>query len=157
MDTTSLTIHLATDHAGLLHKDAVKTWLTHEGFVVVDHGAYELNPTDDFTDTVALAARAVSEHPLVSRGIVFGGSGQGEAMIANRFPRVRATVFYGGDTSIITLSREHNDANILSIGARFVDIDTTKQIIWDWLHAEALTDEKYARRNAEIDSLTRDV
>lgn len=157
MATQQVTIHLATDHAGLSHKDAVKTWLEQEGLVVIDHGAFVLDPLDDFTDTVVLAARAVSAEPEHSRGIIFGASGQGEAMIANRLPKVRATVFYGGDTSIITLSREHNDANVLSIGARFVDIDTTKKIIWDWLHANPILEEKYQRRNEKIDELTRDV
>lgn len=148
------TIHLATDHAGLHHKDAVKVWLEGEGFTIVDHGSFVLDPLDDFTDTVAHASREVSKAPQTCRGIIFGGSGQGEAMVANRFKGVRATVFYGGDNSIITLSREHNDANVLSIGARFVTVDESKEVIWTWLHTEFSAEEKYQRRNDEIDSLT---
>lgn len=145
------TIHLATDHAGLEHKNEVKAWLESEGFIVTDHGAYEFVATDDFPDFIQLAARAVSESNNTELGIIFGGSGQGEAMAANRFKGVRATVYYGGDESIIKLSRQHNNANILSIGARFVDVDSAKKVIWDWLHAEVLQDEKYARRNDKLD------
>ena len=74
-------------------------------------------------------------------------------MMANRFRGVRATVFYGGTEEIITLSREHNDANVLSIGARFVDEHLAKKVIWDWLHAAPATDKKYARRNKKLDTL----
>ncbi len=150
-------IHLATDHAGFSYKEAVLTWLRNEGFVVHDHGAYEYDELDDFPDFIALAAEAVSQDPEGSRGIVFGGSGQGEAMLANRFPNVRAVAYYGGIDSIPTLSRQHNDANVLSIGARFVDIDLTKQVIWEWLHTESFTDEKYMRRNEKIEAITTEL
>lgn len=149
------TIHLATDHAGLAHKEAVEEWLTFEGFEVFDHGAHEFDALDDFTDMILPAAKAVSEDPQESMGIIFGGSGQGEAMIANRLEHVRATVYYGGNDEIITLSRRHNNANILSIGARFVDIDEAKAVIWTWLHTKFEGQEKYQRRNGEIDSLTK--
>jgi ribose 5-phosphate isomerase B len=88
---------------------------------------------------------------------VFGGSGQGEAMMANSYPRVRATVYYGGDENIPVLSRQHNDANVLSIGARFVDIDTSKRVIWEWLHTPAFTEEKYQRRNRKMTKLTEEI
>jgi ribose 5-phosphate isomerase B len=148
-------IHLAADHAGFAHKTAVREWLTREGFTIVDHGACTYNPDDDFPDFIALAAAAVRRAPEQTRGIIFGGSGQGEAMIANRFPAVRATVYYGGPDEIITLSREHNDANVLSIGARFVGIDESKRVIWQWLHAPTGQDQKYHRRNQKIESITR--
>lgn len=150
-------IHLATDHAGFSHKEAVLAWLRDEGFTVHDHGAYERDELDDFPDFIALAAAAISQDPEESRGIIFGGSGQGEAMLANRFPKVRAVVYYGGVDSIPTLSRQHNDANVLSIGARFVDIDLAKQVIWEWLHTESFTDEKYLRRNEKIEAITTEL
>ena len=155
MSSTLPTIHLATDHAGLAHKEAVKSWLNEEGYQIVDHGSHEFDPLDDFTDAILPAAKAVSAEPEKCKAIIFGGSGQGEAMIANRFPHVRAAVFYGGDQNIITLSRQHNNANILSLGARFVDINTAKKVVWDWLHVAFDGQEKYARRNDEIDSLTQ--
>lgn len=143
-------IHLATDHAGLEHKELVKTWLQTEGYSVVDHGAHQLDVDDDFPDFITPAARAVQLAPARTKGIIFGGSGQGEAMCANRFPHVRATVYYGGPDDIVTLSRQHNDANMLSIGARFVDHDATKRLIWLWLHTEPLISDKYHRRNHKL-------
>jgi ribose 5-phosphate isomerase B len=154
MSETQPTIHLASDHAGLGHKEHIKSWLKGEGYSVHDHGAHELDPLDDFTDEVLPAARAVSENPHTCVGIIFGGSGQGEAMVANRLAHVRATVYYGGSHEIIRLSRKHNNANVLSIGARFITIDETKKVIWDWLHTSFDGQEKYQRRNDEIDSLT---
>lgn len=155
MTTSKPTVHLAADHAGLGHKEHVESWLKEEGYTVVDHGTHELDPLDDFTDAILPAAKAVSEDSENSIAVIFGGSGQGEAMIANRFPRVRATVYYGGNLEIISLSRKHNNANILSIGARFIEINDTKKIIWDWMHTDFKGEAKYQRRNDEIDSLTQ--
>jgi ribose 5-phosphate isomerase B len=148
-----MTVHLATDHAGFEHKESILAWLRSEGFEVVDHGALVLDSDDDFPEFIALAAEAVSRDPENSRAIIFGGSGQGEAMMANRFANVRAAVYYGGDESIPTLSRQHNNANILSIGARFVSQDQAKKVIWDWLHEPVLADEKYHRRNKKIEMI----
>ncbi len=150
-------IHLATDHAGFEHKEAVSAWLQGEGYEVIDHGACDYDAEDDFTDFVALAAESVSKKPMQDRAIVFGGSGQGEAMMANRFPNVRAAVYYGGDDSIPALSRKHNDSNVLSIGARFSDINLTKQVIWEWLHTDMLPDQKYQRRNQKLEKMTKKV
>ncbi len=152
-----MTIHLATDHAGFYHKQMVAAWLADEGYKVVDHGAVAEDGDDDFPDFISLAAEAVSKKPNSAKAIIFGGSGQGEAMVANRFPQVRAAVFCGGDESIPALSRQHNDSNILSIGARFVDVDLTKQVIWDWLHTDPLTDRKYKRRNKKIETITKKI
>jgi ribose 5-phosphate isomerase B len=152
-----MTIHLATDHAGYAHKEAVSAWLKSEGYDVVDHGAHALDPQDDFPDFISLAAAAVNKNPKASRGVVFGGSGQGEGMMANSYPYVRATVYYGGDETIPVLSRQHNDANMLSIGARFIDIDSTKKIIWEWLHTESLIEDKYHRRNKKLADFTNNL
>jgi ribose 5-phosphate isomerase B len=147
------TIYLAADHAGYAHKEAVKAWLELEEYSVIDEGSFLYDPEDDFADLIARAAIAVAEAPTARLGIIFGGSGQGEAMMANRFAGVRATVYYGGGDEIIKLSREHNDANVLSIGARFVSVDETKKVIWDWLHLDTSPNEKYARRNRKLDML----
>lgn len=150
-----MTIHLAADHAGFAHKEVILAWLREEGYMVVDHGSFTYNELDDFPDFIALAARAVSTGGGDARAIIFGGSGQGEALVANRFPNVRAAVFYGGEPSIPALSRQHNDSNVLSIGARFVGLDDTKKCIWEWLHTEPLTDEKYRRRNEKVEFITK--
>jgi len=150
-------IHLASDHAGFAHKEAILSWLLESGYSVVDHGAKTLDEGDDFPDFIRLAASAVSATPEDAFGIIFGGSGQGEAMLANRFPNVRATVFYGGDLEIIRLARAHNDANILSVGARFVQVEEVKIAILTWLSTPVLVDEKYRRRNQKIEKITREV
>lgn len=148
-----LTLHIATDHAGFAHKNAVLKWLQDEGYHVVDHGAVEYNAADDFPEFIARAAAAVEVDPATSKAIIFGGSGQGEAMCANRFRHVRATVYYGGDEEIIRLSRLHNDANVLAIGARFVSLNETKRVVWLWLHTDALPAPHYQRRNEALTHL----
>ena len=150
-----MTIHLAADHAGFEHKKAVVEWLQSEGFKVADHGASTHDEQDDFPDYISLAAAVISKNPALDKAIIFGGSGQGEAMVANRFSHVRATVLYSDNSDIVTLSREHNDANVLSIGARFISIADTKKMIWLWLHTSPLADEKYARRNHKIENITK--
>lgn len=150
-------IFLATDHAGFDHKNAVLAWLKEEGYDVRDCGNTRYEPEDDFTDFINIAARNVAALPQTHRALIFGGSGQGEAMLANRYLGVRAAVFYGGPDEIITLSRQHNDANVLSIGARFVPIDEAKRVIWMWLHTQPFTEEKYVRRNTKIRQITEKI
>ena len=150
-------IHVACDHAGFEHKVEIVRWLRELGHEVVDHGAKVMDKEDDYPDFISLAASAVGAAPDSSCGIIFGGSGQGEAMLANRYAGVRATVYYGGDAQIISLSREHNDANILSFGARFVTVDQTKECINIWLAAEVLQGEKYQRRNQKIEHITKPI
>jgi ribose 5-phosphate isomerase B len=150
-----LTVHVAADHAGFAYKESVRQWLLSEGVTVIDHGAKHYDAEDDFPDFISLAAQAVSRTPETACAVIFGGSGQGEAIVANRYPGVRAVVFYGGPDEIIALSREHNDANILSIGARFMSEDDTKRVIWNWLSATPERAPKYDRRNQKLEALTR--
>ena len=110
-------IHLATDHAGFALKEEIKKFLQENGHKVTDHGALEYNKQDDYPDFILPAARAVAKDPS-SFGIIMGGSGQGEAMAANRVKGVRAAVYYGEMEEIVRLSRKHNNANILTMPAR---------------------------------------
>lgn len=151
--TRTMAIHIGTDHAGFLHKEEIKQFLLEAGFEVIDHGAGVLDENDDFTDFIIPTAQAVASEGVGAAGIIFGGSGQGEAMAANRIPGVRAAVYYGGPESIITLSREHNDANILSIGARFVSIEETKNIVQLWLQTNFSKEERHIRRIAKLDAI----
>lgn len=141
-------IYLATDHAGFEHKEALKRWLsdTPGMYEVVDCGAATFDPDDDYPEYIAQAASAVQHDPSNTKAIIFGGSGQGEAMVANQFPHVRATVYYGHEPSILTLSREHNDANVLSIGARFVSTSHMIEAVQLWLTAPGVHDERHIRR-----------
>lgn len=147
-------IHLATDHAGFELKESIRTWLHNEGCNVVDHGAKQHDPLDDFPDFIGKAVTQVAKLPNDAVGIVFGGSGQGEAMVANRFPGVRATVFYGGDKNILELSRSHNDANVLSVGARFVSEQEAKEAITLWIDTSFSREEKRVRRNRKLEQVT---
>jgi len=124
-------------------------------YEIVDHGAFVYDELDDYPDFIGKAAAAVAASPVSDRAIIFGGSGQGEAMLANRYPGVRATVFYGGDESIVSLSREHNDANVLSFGARFVEAETVKRLIVLWLQTDPSPDPKYVRRIQKVEKLSR--
>ena len=141
-------IHLATDHAGLELKDKIKQHLTDSGHDVIDHGAYEYDALDDYPDFIFPCAKAVAEDSK-SRGIILGGSGQGEAMAANRIKGVRAAVFYNGPKEIIELSRQHNNANILSLGARFMSEEEIYRIIEIWFN----TDFEEGRHQRRIDKL----
>tara|TARA_B100000424_G_scaffold270631_1_gene270562 strand:+ start:2107 stop:2544 length:438 start_codon:yes stop_codon:yes gene_type:complete len=144
-----LKIHLATDHAGLDLKNSIIEYLINQGYDVKDHGAYEYDALDDYPDFIIPCAKAVSKD-LNSRGIIFGGSGQGEAMAANRIKGVRAAVFYNGPDEIIRLSRQHNNANILSIGARFMMESEIQSAIEIWLK-EPFEGGRHVKRIEKLD------
>lgn len=151
-------IHLATDHAGFDLKEEVKAYLNQEGYDVIDHGAYEYNKDDDYPDFIHKAARAVA-NSQGTRGIIFGYSGQGEAMTANRYAGVRAAVYYSPSAhgssprdDIIRLSREHNDANVLSIGAGFIEQEQVIAGIDRWLEIEFSDAQRHKRRIEKMDN-----
>ncbi len=143
-------IYIGTDHAGFELKNNLVVFLQTLGHEVVDMGPHSFDALDDYPDFIRPVAVAVAGDPE-SRGIVLGGSGQGEAMCANRVVGARAAVYYGGAVDVAVLSREHNDANILSIGARFVDEDEAKEVVRIWLNAPFGGEEKHARRIAKLD------
>ncbi len=159
MKKDEIKIVLATDHAGFELKTVIKNWLEKEGHDVLDVGAHSHVPEDDYPVYMSAAALKVAEDMSgKTKAIIFGGSGQGEAIVANRFPGVRAVVWYGDietktDLDIIKLTREHNDSNVLSIGARFVDEDQTKTAISKWLATPFSGEAKHERRNQLIDSI----
>ena len=142
-------IHLATDHAGLELKNIIKEHLKENGHDVTDHGAHEYAALDDYPDFIFPCAKSVAADPE-SRGIILGGSGQGEAMTANRVKGVRAAVFYNGPEEIVKLSREHNNANILSLGARFMNQAEIYDVIEMWL-AEPFEGGRHQRRIEKLD------
>ena len=144
------TIVLATDHAGFELKEVVKKSLLQLGFEVKDFGALEYEPNDDYPDFINPAAKFISENDN-AMGIIFGGSGQGEAMAANRFKGVRAAVFYDGPDEIINLSRLHNNANVLSFGSRFIDAERAKELIKQWLSVE-FEGGRHQKRIEKLDS-----
>ena len=143
------TIVLATDHAGFELKEHVKRFLTKKGYDIKDFGALEYDGLDDYPDFILPAAKYISKHKLI--GIIFGGSGQGEAMAANRIKGIRAAVFYNGSNEIVELSRLHNNANILSIGARFVSSQEVEKVIELWLSTD-FEEGRHEKRINKLDS-----
>jgi ribose 5-phosphate isomerase B len=156
-----MTIYLAADHAGFTLKEALRVFLEKSGHNVIDCGAYKLDPIDDYPDFISKAAKLVSKD-LRARAIILGGSGQGEAMVANRYDGVRCAVFYGpmqpklmidaeghasnDPYSIVKLERLHNDANILSLGARFITPTEAQRAVELFLQTEFSAGERHIRR-----------
>lgn len=154
-------IYLASDHAGFALKTALLEHVQTLGYDVEDMGAYALDPEDDYPDFVTPLAKRVAAEPD-SCGIVIGGSGEGEAMCANRVAGARAAVFYGevrvsesleieGGHSedgfdIVRLARKHNHANILSLGARFISGDTAVAAVQIFLETAWSEAPRHVRR-----------
>jgi len=153
-------IVFASDHAGFDLKEKLIPFVKELGFDVEDVGAHDLIAEDDYPDMVAIAARKVSEDPQNIKAIVLGGSGQGEAIVANRFQRVRAVVFNGqchpADGRLmpkeIILAREHNDSNVLALGARFLNEEEAKAAVKEWLETPFSGEERHARRIQKIEN-----
>lgn len=152
-------IYFATDHAGFELKEALVPFVRDElGFEVEDCGALEYVAEDDYPDYISLAAQAVSADPASSRAIILGGSGQGEAIIANRFQNVRAALFIGQPEyedrevpQVVETAREHNDANVLSLGARFLTPTEAKEAIRAFLETPFSEEERHVRRIEKIE------
>jgi ribose 5-phosphate isomerase B len=158
-------IYLGTDHTGFEIKNKVKSFLISKGYEVKDCGAFEFDKDDDYPDFISKAARGVSENPN-NLGIIFGGSGQGEAIVANKFPNVRCALFYSQSVPIgaadisgressdpfemLKLTKEHNQSNMLSIGVRFLKEEDVLKAIQIWLEAPAASEERHLRRIDKI-------
>lgn len=149
-------IYFATDHAGFEMKNQLLEFVRDElGYDVEDCGAFEYDAQDDYPEFMHCLAEKVArdaEKGVQSRGIILGGSGQGEAMVANRHTGVRATTYYHHNLEIIKLSRKHNNANVLSIGARFITLEQAKEAIQLWLKTEFSEDARHIRRIKKIDT-----
>ena len=158
-------VYFAADHAGYALKNALLEQVRMSGYEVEDMGALDLVSEDDYPDLITPLARRVASEPG-ARGIIVGGSGQGEAMCANRVLGVRAAVFYGemkvtealeieGGHSedgfdVVRLARKHNDANVLSIGARFVSGKEAVEATRLFLEIPFSTSVRHARRIAKF-------
>lgn len=149
-----MTIYLGADHAGFELKEEIKKYLADLGMEAEDVGAHHLDPEDDYPDFILPAAKKVAEDPENNKGIIFGGSGQGEALVANKVKGVRAAVYYGGPLDIVKLSRKHNNANILSLGARFLAPEQAKEAVKVWLET-SFDGERHARRIEKIKQIEK--
>lgn len=143
-------ILLASDHAGFELKHALVAYLGLLGHEAVDMGPHTLDPADDYPDFILPLARAVAQEEECL-GVIMGGSGEGEAMAANRVPGVRAAVYYGGSLDIVKLAREHNNANVLSLGGRFLSSGDAEAALRTFLDTPFSGDERHVRRIRKLD------
>lgn len=142
-------IYIGSDHAGYELKEKLKVFLTKSNYKVVDKGAFKLDPGDDYPDFIIPVAKSVAEDSG-SFGIIIGGSGQGEAMSANKIDGIRATEYYGGDPEVVKVSRLHNDANVLSLGARFVGGEEVEEVVTLFLETKFSNDQRHVKRINKI-------
>ncbi|HNV15605.1 MAG TPA: ribose-5-phosphate isomerase [Dermatophilaceae bacterium] len=146
-------VHLGGDHAAYALQRALVDHLTAAGHEVIDHGPLAYDAMDDYPVFVLRAAQAVAADPG-SAGIVLGGSGNGEVMAANKVPGIRAA--YAASIELAELAREHNDAQIISMGGRFTDIETGCAIADAFLATDFSGDERHARRLAMVSRFEAD-
>jgi len=140
-------VYLGTDHAGFELKESVKAFLQKEGFDVIDCGAEAYDKDDDYPDFCAKAAQGVSQAEG-SMGIVFGKSGAGECIVANKIKGVRS--FLGINEENVRLAREHNDANVLSLGSAFVSNEKANELAKLFLETPFSNEERHQRRINKI-------
>ncbi len=146
-------IHIGGDHAAYELQRHLVQWLTEQGHDVVDHGPLEYDAVDDYPVFVIPAARAVADEPD-SLGIVLGGSGNGEQIAANKVAGVRAALAW--QPELAALARQHNDARIVSMGARFTDTATAEAIVEAFVTTAFEAEERHARRVAMVEAYEAD-
>lgn len=144
-------IFLGADHAGFRLKEELEEYLVDFGYEVEDLGPQEFDPDDDYPDFVVPVAKAVAENVQENRGIVIGGSGQGEAICANKIKGIRAAVVYNEYSA--RMSREDNDTNVAALGARVLDVETAKKLVRIWLETPFSGQERHKRRIQKIAKL----
>ena len=150
-------IHIATDHAGLDFSRHLAEHLTGAGHEVVDHGPTAYDALDDYPSFCIRAARAVvadQRGGTTALGVVFGGSGNGEQIAANKVEGVRAALVWNLSTAV--LARQHNDANVISIGARQHTFDEVTSFIDTFIATPFSHDERHVRRIGQIADFERD-
>jgi ribose 5-phosphate isomerase B len=144
-------IHIATDHAGLEFSRDLAEHLALEGHDVIDHGPQTFDPLDDYPSFCIRAARAVVADQAAgveALGVVFGGSGNGEQMAANKVAGARAALVWSVNTAV--LAREHNNANLCAIGARQHSIDEALLFIDTFIRTEFPGDDRHVRRISQL-------
>ena len=145
--TNPVRVYLGSDHAGFELKATLVAWLTEAGHEPVDCGPHDYDPEDDYPAYVMRAAQEVTADPG-SLGIVIGGSGNGEQIAANKVPGIRAALAWTAGTA--RLAREHNDANVLSLGAREYSLDDAVSFAKVFVETPFSEEIRHARRLAEI-------
>ena len=149
-------IYIAGDHAGFELKGKLKQYLEKLGYVVEDLGPFKYDSEDDYPDFVIPLAKKVAKNKN-SRGIIIAGSGEGEIIAANRIKGARAVLYYGSKNpaKILKLSREHNNSNILSLGARFLTEKEVYEAVRIWLKALFSNATRHKRRLRKIEIMSK--
>jgi ribose 5-phosphate isomerase B len=140
-------VHLGSDHAGLELKEHLLNWLADHGYEAVDHGPFVYDALDDYPVFCLRAAEAVAadwQDGEQSLGVVIGGSGNGEAIAANKVKGVRCALAWSEETA--TLAREHNDANVVSVGGRMHTVDDMTRFVEVFLGTAYSGEERHSRR-----------
>ncbi len=162
-------IYLASDHAGFEFKNEIKQYLSSKNYEIIDCGPDHFDKNDDYPDFVSKAAEAVSKDPTGSIGVLCANSGQAEAMLANKYKNVRCALFYAPAVAIsavdvtgrvstdpfeiINLAREHNNANMLSLSGKFMDLKTAEEAIERFLNTPFPEEERHVRRINKISEI----
>jgi ribose 5-phosphate isomerase B len=140
-------VHLGSDHAGLQLKDHLRSWLEDHGHEPVDHGPFVYDALDDYPVFCLRAAQGVVDDQaagLPALGVVIGGSGNGEQIAANKVRGVRSALAWSEETAV--LAREHNDANVLSVGGRMHSLEEMTRFVEIFLDTDFSEDERHVRR-----------
>jgi len=156
-------IYIGSDHAGYKLKEILKKYIEDElKLEIIDKGAFSLDKDDDYPDFIIPVAKAVSFNKD-SFGIIIGGSGEGEAMCANKIKGIRSALYYGGtaiqkdvdgnELNIVASTRRHNNANILSLGARFMTENEAKKAVKIFIQAPFLAETRHLRRIEKINKI----
>jgi ribose 5-phosphate isomerase B len=149
-------IFIGSDHAGFALKGEIIPILQGLGYEVIDKGPFQYNEGDDYPDYVIPVAREIAgKSSKEVRGVIIAGSGQGEIIAANRFPGVRAAVFYGSNLEIVKASRDHNDSNMICLGARFATDNDIKAAVKLWLATPFSEAERHKRRLSKIEAISK--
>jgi ribose 5-phosphate isomerase B len=140
-------VYLATDHAGFELKEEIKKYLLEQSFEAEDLGAYVFTPGDDYPNFIAKVGEEIENNPE-DFGIIFGKSGAGEEIVANKFKNVRAVLGFSKEN--VKLSRIHNNANVLSLGSEFENVAEAKELVDIFLKTPFSNDPRHVRRVDEI-------
>ncbi|OGE17399.1 ribose-5-phosphate isomerase [Candidatus Daviesbacteria bacterium RIFCSPHIGHO2_12_FULL_37_11] len=146
----NMVIYIGADHGGFELKEQIKSWLSQNSYEVEDFGADSLNPEDDYPDFIILVAEKVVLNSK-SLGIVIGRSGNGEAIAANKVKGIRAAVCL--NVEMAEKAKEHNNANILSLGADYIQREEAEEIVRTFLDTPFSNEERHMRRLDKIEAL----
>jgi ribose 5-phosphate isomerase B len=147
----AMRVHLGSDHAGLDLKAHLTSWLTEHGYEPVDHGPFVYDAVDDYPVFCLRAAEGVArdrKRGLDSLGVVIGGSGNGEQMAANKVSGIRCALAWSDETA--SLGREHNDAQVVSVGGRMHSIEEMVRFVGIFLATPFSGDERHVRRIGQV-------